>query len=357
MIKNNIISQIKQQKGTFLSLDQLREWISPANYRELHNTIAQLQETGLLRPVGSPRNNNGMVPPLRLKYRILHPARDDSDVLEEIKQLSTELNISGYLKRPVLYRKHRDILLPLSRYLKSSKNRPEAPMSKNERAFSIWNREKVLDSAHCQSVLRFNGWENRLNYYPTPEPFFDYLTGYLTGDEIHTLLILENKDTWYTLRRLLLQFPEKHRLFGARLDGVVLGEGRKAARPHALEEYASLLPYQPPQFLYFGDLDYAGIDIFLSVAAENPSLSVSLFLPAYQAMLRRSRKVGYGKSHTDQTKPERLPDFLRLFPPEEADEIKTLLAGGRYLPQEILNRPFLEHYLTNTVDITEDRDV
>ncbi len=357
MIKNNIISQIKQQKGTFLSLDQLREWISPANYRELHNTIAQLQETGLLRPVGSPRNNNGMVPPLRLKYRILHPARDDSDVLEEIKQLSTELNISGYLKRPVLYRKHRDILLPLSRYLKNSRSRLDVPMSKNERAFSIWNREKVLDSAHCQSVLRFNGWENRLNYYPTPEPFFDYLTGYLTGDEIHTLLILENKDTWYTLRRLLLQFPEKHRLFGARLDGVVLGEGRKAARPHALEEYASLLPYQPPQFLYFGDLDYAGIDIFLSVAAENPSLSVSLFLPAYQAMLRRSRKVGYGKSHTDQTKPERLPDFLRLFPPEEADEIKTLLAGGRYLPQEILNRPFLEHYLTNTVDITEDRDV
>ena len=329
MIKNNIISQIKQQKGTFLSLDQLREWISPANYRELHNTIAQLQETGLLRPVGSPRNNNGMVPPLRLKYRILHPARDDSDVLEEIKQLSTELNISGYLKRPVLYRKHRDILLPLSRYLKNSRSRLDVPMSKNERAFSIWNREKVLDSAHCQSVLRFNGWENRLNYYPTPEPFFDYLTGYLTGDEIHTLLILENKDTWYTLRRLLLQFPEKHRLFGARLDGVVLGEGRKAARPHALEEYASLLPYQPPQFLYFGDLDYAGIDIFLSVAAENPSLSVSLFLPAYQAMLRRSRKVGYGKSHTDQTKPERLPDFLRLFPPEEADEIKTLLAGGR----------------------------
>ena len=60
MIKNNIISQIKQQKGTFLSLDQLREWISPADYRELHATITQLQETGLLRPVGSPRNNNGM---------------------------------------------------------------------------------------------------------------------------------------------------------------------------------------------------------------------------------------------------------------------------------------------------------
>ena len=353
MIKNNIISQIKQQKGTFLSLDQLREWISPANYRELHNTIAQLQETGLLRPVGSPRNNNGMVPPLRLKYRILHPARDDSDVLEEIKQLSTELNISGYLKRPVLYRKHRDILLPLSRYLKNSRSRLDVPMSKNERAFSIWNREKVLDSAHCQSVLRFNRWENRLNYYPTPEPFFDYLA----GDEIHALLILENKDTWYTLRRLLLQFPEKHRLFGVRLDGVVLGEGRKATRPHALEEYASLLPNQRPQFLYFGDLDYAGIDIFLSVSAENPSLSVSLFLPAYQAMLKRSQKVGYGKSHTGQTKPERLPDFLGLFSPKEADEIETLLASGRYLPQEILNRPFLEHHLTDTVDITEDRDV
>lgn len=344
MKTDKVLSQIKQYKGTFLTLDRLREWISPADYRELYAAVAQYQENGLLRPVGSARNNNGMIPPLRLKYRILRPAEDYSDTMEEIKQLSTELNISGYLKKPELYRKHRDILLPLNHYLKKKKEELDLPMSKNERAFSVWNQEKLLDSAHCQSVLRFNGWENRLNYYPTPEPFFDFLT----GGKISTLLILENKDTWYTLRRLMLQFPEKHRLFGVRLDGVVLGEGRKAARPHAIEEYASLLPGKAPRFLYFGDLDYAGIDIFLSVAAENPSLSVSLFLPAYRAMLRRSRQAGSGRAHTDQVKPERLPDFLSLFSPEEAMEIEKLLADGRYLPQEILTRPFLEQQLAET---------
>ena len=346
MKANRVLSQIKQYKGTFLTLDQLREWISPADYRELCAAVTQLQELGLLRPVGSARNNNGMIPPLRLKYRILRPAEDDTDTLEEIKQLSTELNISGYLKKPGLYRKHRDILLPLNHYLKKHKEELSLPMSKNERAFSVWKQEKLLDSAHCQSVLRFNGWESRLNYYPTPEPFFDFLT----GGEIDTLLILENKDTWYTLRTLLLQFPEKRRLFGVRLDGVVLGEGRKAARPHSLEEYACLLAGKAPRFLYFGDLDYAGIDIFLSVAAENPSLSVSLFLPAYRAMLRCSRQAGSGQTHTDQDKPERMQDFLRLFSPEEAKEIEKLLANGRYLPQEILNRPYLERQLTKTED-------
>ena len=344
MITDKVCNRIQKQKGVFLTLGQLRELISLPDYKEFCAAVGQLQECGLLRPVGSARDNNGMIPPLRLKYRILRPAEDYSDALEQIKQLSPELNISDYLKKPDLYLKHRDILLPLNRYLKKNKEELDLPMSKNERAFSIWKNEKLLDGSHCQSVLRFNGWGERLNYYPTPEPFFDFLA----GGKIDTLLIVENKDTWYTLRGLLLQYPEKHRLFGVRLDGVVLGEGRKAARPHALEEYASLLPGQVPRFLYFGDLDYAGIDIFLSVAAENSSLSISLFLPAYRAMLQRSRQAGSGQVHTGQIKPERMPDFLSLFSPEEAKEIKKLLADGRYLPQEIMTRPCLEEHLTGT---------
>jgi hypothetical protein len=344
---DGIRQSILQKQGCFLSLDELTALIVPADYFDLCAAVSQLLELCLLKQIGSPRNTNGMVPPLRLKYRILRPQVDDTDTLSEIRQLSTELNISGYLQKPELYRKHRDILLPFNNYIKKRNDRLANPMSKNERAFSVWKNEKQLDSARCQSVLRFNGWENRLNYYPTPEPFFDYLA----GRQICTLLILENKDPWYTLRRLFLQFPERHKLFGLRLDGIVFGEGRKATRPHALEEYAALLQSNPPRFFYFGDLDYAGIDIFLSAAEQNPSLNVSLFLPAYQAMLRRGREDGYGRAHTDQARPERMAEFLSLFAQEEAAEIEKMLAEGRYLPQEILTCPYLQEQLLEEHDV------
>ena len=341
-----IKQSIRQKKGYFLSLDELKEFIALSDYPDLCAAVSQLLELCVLEPVGSSRNTNGMVPPLRLKYRILRSQADNTDTLNDIRQLSTELNISGYLQKPELYRKHRNILLPLSGYLKKRKENLNKPMSRNERAFSIWQNEKQFDSAHCQNVLRFNGWESRLNYYPTPEPFFDYLA----GRQICTLLILENKDTWYTLRRLFLRYPERHKLFGVRLDGVVFGEGRKATRPHALEEYAALLQGNPPRFLYFGDLDYAGIDIFLSVAEQNPALTVSLFLPAYQAMLRRGHEAGYGRAHTDQTRPARMAEFLSLFALEEATEIEKMFAEGRYLPQEILTCPYLEEQLSEEHD-------
>jgi hypothetical protein len=45
-----------------------------------------------------------------------------------------------------------------------------------------------------------------------------------------------------------MNHPYRRNLFGVRLDGVVLGEGNKAARPHALEEYAAFLPGPAPRF-------------------------------------------------------------------------------------------------------------
>ncbi|MEA4902196.1 hypothetical protein [Desulfitobacterium sp.] len=71
-----------------VTLDQLKEWLSSADYSGLYDTMTRLEELGLLKPVGSARNNNGMVPPLRLKYRILRPQEDDSADFDAIRQLS-----------------------------------------------------------------------------------------------------------------------------------------------------------------------------------------------------------------------------------------------------------------------------
>ncbi|HBG55186.1 MAG TPA: hypothetical protein DDW99_02885 [Ruminococcaceae bacterium] len=335
-------SKIRRQKKTFLKLEELRELLCPDDYDSFYSTMAALQEAGALRPVGSAHDTNGMLPPLRLKYRVLREKEDDTAEIREIRLLAPGLNISGYLEHPALYRKHRDILLPFSEYLKTRRTELKFPMSVNERSFSIWRQEKLLSCAACRSVLRYNGWEGKLNAYATPEPFFDYLCG---GGPIGTLLVLENKDTWYTLRRLLMNHLYRRNLFGVRLDGVVLGEGNKAARPHALEEYASFLPGPAPRFYYFGDLDYTGIQIYQSVVDANPGLEIRLFASAYRAMLIRSRQAGTEAVTTSQSKPAGLVAFLSLFDAEESEQIKRLLESGRFLPQEILTCPYLESQL------------
>lgn len=90
---------------------------------------------------------------------------------EEITHLDGNINISFYLSNPKKYREQRDII-PIERVLKKHKGLSDMRVSKNEHAYQIWRYEKQLDSASVRSVLMFNGLNNKLNYYKTPEPFF-----------------------------------------------------------------------------------------------------------------------------------------------------------------------------------------
>ena len=174
------------------------------------------------------------------KYRIIKPKEDFQSYLESIRQLNPALNIAGYLKRPDLFKKHQEIVGGLSRYLWYSPELLEEPMSRKERSFSVWGREKLLDqsSALVREVLKFSGLgEDFLNCYDTPEPFFEYVHD---RREQMTVLILENKDTWYTFRKLF-QETGKNRVSGTPVDVLLYGEGNKISKRGALEEYKALM--------------------------------------------------------------------------------------------------------------------
>lgn len=64
---------------------------------------------GILAPVKS-SGLNGRLPPLFKKYLLIKPKEDFAGCLEAIRQLNPALNISGYLKKPELYQKHRVLL-------------------------------------------------------------------------------------------------------------------------------------------------------------------------------------------------------------------------------------------------------
>jgi hypothetical protein len=327
---------IKQKKSATVSLDELERLCGLPDYNDFVMKINGFIESGLLRRMG--KDTNGKYPPLHSRYRICREEPDMSGVKDEIMRLGSDFNPSGYLSDIPLYIKHRELLASLRGYAREKRAELELSMSRNERAYAVWGNEKQLDDPVCKRMLRFTGWESRLNCYATPEPFLDYLCG---GANTKSVLILENKDIWFSLRKLFMEKKAPCLVYGVMFDGILYGEGKKITRPGALEEYSREGFSASPSFWYWGDLDYEGIGIYLAISA----FPVKLFTPGYAAMLERAGSRTLTHMRTAQAQPRQFESFLGYFDGETARAIRSILESGKYIPQEICNYPCLRNAL------------
>jgi len=327
------IAKILQKQAATITLNELAELSHTSDYGEFVAKINGFISSGFLRPYG--KETNGMFPPLANRYRICRPAADADGAREEILRLGPDFNPSGYLANISLYNKHRVFLQPLHDYVRKKSGELKLSMSKNERAYAIWGNEKQLDDAVCKSMLRYIGWESKLNYYTTPEPFLDYLCN---GADTKSILILENKDIWFSIRKLFMENKAACLLYDQWFDGILYGEGKKIARAGALRNYAEEGFNKHPSFFYWGDLDYEGIGIYLLIS----SFPVRLFVPAYMAMLAYAQEQALTQCKTAQTAPGAINEFFKCFSAAGAAEIIAILKSGKYIPQEICNYPRLK---------------
>lgn len=323
-------------KKTYVSLDELEKLINTNDYNDIYSAVSTLVENGTLKPIKKVNGTNGLIPPLFVKYRICRPTERDESLKEEITHLDGNLNISFYLSNPKKYQEQRDIIYPLSEFLKKHKKLLDTRVSKNERAYQIWRYEKQLDIASVRSVLVFNGLNDKLNYYNTPEPFFYFSPEKILHCE-QTVLIIENKDTWYTLREIMREAAPVD-IFGHKIDGILYGEGKKVNRPHALDEFCESELRHVCDFLYFGDLDFEGISIFQELKAENPQHKIELFAELYDLMLNEYPLSVLSKAKRAQSRPGTMDDFMSYFTNEQAAAINKLLNNGFYIPQEAIRR-------------------
>lgn len=340
-MKEDLSQKLLSLKKVYITLNEIENLVATNNYDELRTIVNKQIDYEVIKPIGK-KNTNGLIPPLHLKYRICYETEDLSSYLDEIRHLHPDLKISEYLANPVLYKSHRHIVLPLSDFLKT---RPEAlfnKMSKNERAYSIWYDEKILDDSKAKSVIAFLEIEKRLNYYLTPEPFFDFV---LKSQKEMTVLIVENKDTWFTFRKLLTKNPKKCCLHGRNLDAVLYGEGNKVTKPGGIQAYADNVLSANVQFLYFGDLDFTGIDLFLRVCKANPDADIRLFTELYKDMLDLVKLDKLGQIRKKQNTDIMMDGFLSFFSSDQIIMIQELLNANKYIPQEVINYPVLEAML------------
>lgn len=315
---------------------------SKNSYEEMAETIRCYVEEGFLLPVKS-SGLNGRRPALYNKYKILKPEKDHRESFEKIKLLHGRFDHQYYLTHPEQYERILEEIEALSSFLWSRSEELLEPMSINERSFSIFGKEKLLKSIENQfsSYFRMQGFSfEDLHTYPTPEPFFEYIHPSLKEGQI---LIVENKDTWYTLRKIMRE-ENKPVVFGIPVKVLLYGEGKKITRQSGrLREYMEeVLGEHQNDFYYFGDLDYEGISIYQEAKEKNPEVNVKLLLKAYEAMLEEKLQKAYPETRDHRTPRADLEGFLANFSEEHQKKILQILEKGRYIPQEILNWSLLK---------------
>lgn len=330
MIKIKTIYDLEKK---LVSLTEIQEYFKIENYTTLVQLIQKLVREEILSEVKGSKSN-GMIPPLYNRYRVNAKKEDLTYLQEDINyNFPLSFNREFYLNNLKKYEGDKWAVDRLAHYFRNSKSQLEMPMSINERSFEIWDLEKFLKDGSGQSILKNLGLSlENLNVYTTPEPFVYFSC---KKDKNQSVLIIENKDTWYTIRKLMLQGQLKY--FGETVDTIIYGCGKNIEK--SLEEYEYTVEeylLQPLRVFYWGDIDYEGISIYERLKKRySKSFNIELFKKAYVAMLKLAEGRELPQTSEKQNKNIDKVFLAEMIPYDE--ELLKLLQRGEYIPQEIVN--------------------
>lgn len=358
-----------------ISLEQIEKFISKSkdkaiaekftagidSYKILCDYISEKMDSGEFVPIKR-SGLNGKRPPLYNVYWKIEEEKDSSGFDDELNfKLSAKISTEYYKKHTEQYKKDRNAVLKLSEFLKndSKKQKLEKAESVNERSFEIWNDEKFIkcdsenkskneNRGRGKRILKNLGLDfSDLNVYETPEPFVSYTFDRLVPQNV---LIIENKDTFYTIRKYM-QDTGKNVILGEKFGTIIYGSGKKVIASFRDFEYTAekYLAHRKNKFLYFGDMDYEGIgiyeklvEIFKEKSTEGiiaEKMMVEPFKEAYIRMYEKAERVGMDRLPVTKEKQNRNigQTFASYFGSEMWENFENLLLTEKYIPQEIIN--------------------
>ena len=308
------------------------------SYQDLYRKVMELLEKKEIKPVKA-AGTNGKKPALYKEYWLIETQQDNSSFMEELSYLYVPtISTDYYLNHMKQYQEDRLWVLMLNQYLKANRDELKIPQSINERSFAIWKREKFLKEEQGKKILKRCGISlEMLNLYETTEPLAYYVH---TREIPQNLLIVENKDTFYSMRKHLLS--GKNKILGLTIGTLIYGAGKGIFR--SFEDFTLCAePYMSEKentIYYFGDLDYEGIGIYekiVQIFREN--CAIKPFCEAYRKMNERAEEMGIEKMPSMKEGQNQKIDtiFWNFFETQEVEKMQKLLKKGQYIPQEILS--------------------
>ena len=333
------IEKLKKYAKKTISKTDLETLFAVSSDEELFGIISVLSEQQILSPIKSSKTNGNRLYPIYLKYKVSFPQDTYEAELKEISALHPLLQSNGYLQsKPEEYKKYRLQLQKLDRYL-FYRSENEISISRKERSFEIFDEEKTLDDkTFCALLERIGITADSLAFYDTPEYCFN---DYIPDRKAQmTLLICENKDIWFNIRRMMFENNATN-IFDIHIDGVVYGCGNKVSGMDALTSYTEFIGSEV-KYLYWGDIDRAGLNIYLSAVRANPNIDIKLFVPAYEEMLRLAQTKNIPDSDDERN---RIEDYSQIFDLIDQN-LRTLfersIQNNKRIPQEIITYAFLK---------------
>jgi hypothetical protein len=332
----------------FITYDEIKKLYNLIQHKEVVYIVKKLIEENRLKPIKTSKPT-ALHEQIYTKYRIIKEvSEEEKALLDELNyKIHPKLNIEYYRKNLEKYITDRSTILQLNNYLMTKQNSLSKKVSINERSYEIFNNEKLITSKEGGSILsnlKINIDED-FNIYKTPEPFVYLSTARVPPQDI---LIIENKDTYITLSKMLLN---NKRILREDIHTIIYGCGRKinnSFKGIADDTTLEYLTSSENTFHYWGDIDKAGFNIFSSFHGVYTFLQKSfnlkdvvLFEAAYKMMVEKCRNKKLRDIPTDQNfEYEKGLSFIQ--DSSLRNEISLILSHNKYIPQEALTMYDLE---------------
>ena len=306
-------------------------------YPDQYKYVMSLFNQGKIKPVKTSQLN-GKKPALHTEWWLIEKKEDFSHFKDEIL-LNTERHISidYYIRHLDEYAKDRPYVRRLSEYLQAHYDDiSRTAVSENERCVEIWGYEKFISEGEGKKILRRCNFPlSGLNTYTTAEPFA-YCP--LSRSAPQTLLITENRDPFVGMKRFLLEGHPT--ILGQEIGTLIYGCGERVlstfnafavnAESYMFDKYNC--------YLYTGDLDWVGIDIFERLAEKFKEVGVLRpFVPYYLAMLKKGQNAKSLPAMSEFQNKRNSGLFFSYFDTATVETMKSILESGRYISQEFLN--------------------
>lgn len=297
-------------------------------YKELADTILFFEDDGKIERVKASKQYSRDIR-IQTKYRKKYDIRtSDQEIKGEIlTHFHPTMRLGFYIKNVSQYQMDKEILRSISQFL-VNKGQKECFLSVNERSFELFGNEKLLSSNRGKKLLANIGITcEDLCCFETYEPFFHY--GLAERPE-GNILIIENKDTFFSLKKLFLDGCKSW--FGVSFDMLIYGEGNKITKSiNYMEELR--IPTEIPIY-YFGDFDPEGFAILHRVK-EKTERKISILKPLYLELWKRRKNTKVEKEQ--KWNEAAIQSFLLSFDERQQKEMEKYLKEQHYIPQEAVH--------------------
>lgn len=326
-IKLALIEYIKNRKTKTINITEIYQNLklpySQNSDKTLHIILNELIEENYITPL---KNSEKTIQGSYKKYRIIKQREniEELKIKEELLRLDKQIDISYYLKHPEEYIKEKENILQINNFLK---NPDKNILSVNERSYQIFKNEKLLKEK--EEILKRVGLTlENLFCYDTYEPFFCYINSNF-NKETKTVLIIENKDTFWTIQKIIEEMQGK-----TEIALLIYGEGKKILKSFPYIESFGIT--SKDVILYFGDIDYEGINIYISLKKKWKNFNIKAFKKCYEMIVNLENNPPHIRTNQKEKK-EDIQEFLEEFTQEYQMKLREIFKQKQYIPQEVFN--------------------